>query len=123
MNVAHLAVLLAALLPYPTVVSAKATRAYDNKAPRSYLDRLEGWRARAHWAHQNHFEAFAPFAAAVLMAEWAHVNQGRIDTLAVVFVVLRIVYTFAYVLGAGTLRSLVFGAGFLCVLWLMVLSL
>ncbi len=122
MNVAHLCVLAAALLPYLTVGSAKAQTGYDNAAPRSFLGKLDGWRARANWAHQNHFEAFAPFAASVLLAEMAHAPQGRITLLAVAFVVLRLIYTAIYIAGAATLRSLVWGLGLACVVWLFVLS-
>ncbi len=123
MNIAHLCVLIAAALPYITVGSAKAQPAYDNAAPRDFLARLEGWRARANWAHQNHFEAFAPFAAAVIMAEMAHAAQARIDTLAVIFILLRIAYTFIYIGGVATVRTLVWFGGVICVGWLFLLGL
>jgi uncharacterized MAPEG superfamily protein len=122
MNTAHLMVLIAALLPYATVGGAKAQPAYDNSKPRDYLARLEGWRARANWAHQNHFEAFAPFAAAVILAELAHAPQGRITMLAVAFVLIRLVYTALYLANAASLRSVVWMAGLACVVWLFVLS-
>jgi len=123
MNTAHVCVLAAAALPYVTVDGAKAQPDYDNAAPRDFLVRLEGWRARANWAHQNHFEAFAPFAAAVIMAELAHAAQARIDTLAVIFILLRIAYTFIYIGGVATLRSLVWFGGVICVGWLFLLGL
>jgi uncharacterized MAPEG superfamily protein len=123
MNIAHLCVLVAAALPYITVGGAKAQPSYDNAAPRDFLGRLEGWRARANWAHQNHFEAFAPFAAAVIMAEMAHAAQARIDTLAVIFIMLRIAYTFIYIGGVATVRSLVWFGGVICVGWLFLLGL
>ena len=123
MNIAHLCVLIAAALPYVTVGSAKAQPGYDNAAPRDFLSRMEGWRARANWAHQNHFEAFAPFAAAVIMAEMAHAAQARIDTLAVIFILLRIAYTFIYIGGVATVRTLVWIGGVVCVGWLFLLGL
>ena len=123
MNIAHLCVLIAALLPVLTVGSAKAQPGYDNAAPRAFLGKLEGWRARANWAHQNHFEAFAPFAAGVILAELAHAPQSRVDTLAVIFIVLRVTYTFIYISGVAALRSLVWAGGLACVVWLLVLSL
>jgi uncharacterized MAPEG superfamily protein len=122
MNVAHLCVLIAALLPFLTVGSAKAKPGYDNAAPRAFLGRLEGWRARANWAHQNHFEAFAPFAAGVILAEMAHAPQGRVDTLAVAFVVLRVLYTFVYIAGVATVRTLIWTGGLACSVWLLLLS-
>ena len=123
MNIAHLCVLIAAALPYITVGGAKAQPGYDNAAPRDFLGRLEGWRARANWAHQNHFEAFAPFAAAVILAEMAHAAQARIDTLAVIFILLRVAYTFIYIGGVATVRSLVWFCGVICVGWLFLLGL
>jgi uncharacterized MAPEG superfamily protein len=123
MNVAHLCVLVAALLPIVTVGGAKAQPAYDNAAPRAFLGRLDGWRARANWAHQNHFEAFAPFAAGVILAEMAHAAQARIDMLAVAFIVFRILYTFIYIAGVATVRTLVWIGGLVCTVWLLGLSL
>ncbi len=123
MNIAHLCVLVAALLPVLTVGSAKAQPGYDNAAPRAFLGRLEGWRARANWAHQNHFEAFPPFAAGVILAELAHASQARIDMLAVAFVALRVLYTFIYISNVAALRSLVWAGALGCSVWLIVLSL
>jgi uncharacterized MAPEG superfamily protein len=122
MNIAHLCVLIAALLPYLTVGGAKAQPGYDNAAPRSFLGKLDGWRARANWAHQNHFEAFAPFAASVILAELAHAPQGRVTMLSVAFVVLRVIYTAIYIAGAATLRSVIWGCGLACVIWLFILA-
>jgi uncharacterized MAPEG superfamily protein len=122
MNIAHLMVLIAALLPYLTVGGAKAQPAYDNSKPRDSLATLAGWRARANWAHQNHFEAFAPFATAVILAEIAHASQSRIDALAVAFVVIRVAYTAAYLSNAASVRTLIWIAGLACVVWLFVLS-
>jgi uncharacterized MAPEG superfamily protein len=123
MNIAHLCVLVAGALPYVTVGAAKARPGYDNAAPRTYLGALDGWRARANWAHQNHFEAFAPFAAGVILAELAHANQVRIDTLALIFVALRIAYTFIYIADVAAVRSLIWAAGVACIAWLFLLSL
>ena len=122
MNIAHLMVLIAALLPYLTVGGAKAQPAYDNSKPRDSLATLAGWRARANWAHQNHFEAFAPFAAAVILAEISHASQSRIDALAVAFVAVRVAYTAAYLGNAASVRTLIWMAGLACVVWLFVLS-
>jgi uncharacterized MAPEG superfamily protein len=115
-------VLIAALLPYLSVGGAKATPGYDNAAPRHYLDRLQGWRARADWAHRNHFEAFPAFAAAVIFAEMAHAPQGRIDALAGAFVVIRLLYTAIYLADLASLRSVVWFAGVVCVAWLFLLA-
>src|SRR5271155_1313565 len=124
MSLAFAMVLLASLAPYITVALAKGgtQAAYDNDAPRDWATRQDGWRARALAAHQNHFEAFAPFAAGVIAATLAGARQGWIDALAVAFVVLRVLYTIVYVQGAASLRTVVWGLGFICVLGLFGLA-
>jgi uncharacterized MAPEG superfamily protein len=122
MNFAYWMVLAAAFLPYATVVLAKAGGGIDNHAPRRDLAQLTGWRQRADWAHRNHFEAFAPFAAAVIIAELAHVAQSRIDLAAGCFIALRIAYTALYLADRAALRSLAWSLGFICVLALFGMS-
>lgn len=120
MTFAYWMILAAAFLPYLTILLAKAGGGIDNRAPRRDLANLTGWRQRAEWAHRNHFETFAPFAAAVVVAELAHVAQPTIDTLAGAFVALRIVYTALYIADRARLRSLCWSLGFLCVIALFV---
>ena len=121
MTFAYWMLLVAALLPYFTVVLAKSGGS-DNHAPRMGLEQLTGWRRRADWAHRNHFEAFPAFAAAVLVAELAHAPQGRIDLLAGIFVLLRLVYTALYLADLATLRSIAWSLGILAVISLFVLG-
>jgi len=122
---AYWCVLVAALLPYlwTTVAKASGDR-YDNRDPRGWLARQTEPRVhRANSAQLNAFEAFAPFAAAVLMAQVAGVDQGRIALLSIVFVVLRILHGTVYTLGMKhSLRSLVWFGAFLCVIALVVLA-
>ena len=124
MTVAVWMVLAAAMLPYACAIIAKSgDPGFDNAAPRAWLERQSGYRQRADWAQRNHFEAFAPFAAAVILAQVADAPQGRIDALAVAFLVLRLGYTGAYLGNVGWLRSLLFALGLACVLWLFALAL
>lgn len=120
MTIAYWCVLAAALLPYLTVGLAKSRRDFDNARPREWLARLTGWRARAHWAHQNAFEAFPPFAAAVIIAHLAGAPQGRIDALALTFVAARLAYAAFYILDRPALRTAVWLAGIACVIGLFV---
>lgn len=113
-------ILTAALLPYLTVIGAKATARIDNHAPRPGMERLTGWRQRLDWAHRNHFETFPAFAAAVIVAQLAAVPQGTIDLLAGLFVLLRVAYTGAYAADLPALRSTIWALGFLCLLGLFV---
>jgi len=114
---AYWMILVAALLPYVTVGLAKGGRSgYDNAGPRVWAERLDGWKRRAEWAHRNHIEAFAPFAAGVIVAGLAGVPRGRIDLLAGLFVLLRVLYTLAYLANAASLRSIIWTGGILCVI-------
>jgi len=108
---------IAALLPYLTVAAAKASRSrYDNAAPRAWAATLQGWRQRADWAHRNHFEAFPPFAAAVLLSGMTGAGQGGTDVLAAGFIAARVGYTAAYLLDRPALRSALWFAGVGCVI-------
>ena len=112
MTVAYWCVLAAAGIPYLSTSLAKFAGGFgprENKAPRDFLAGLEGWRKRAHWAQENGFEAFPPFAGAA---------QGTIDALALTFVGARLVYGFVYIADRGGLRSLVWGVGVGCVVGL-----
>ena len=122
MTIAMWMILVAALLPYFTVAIAKATSDVDNRAPRLSAERMTGRAQRADWAHRNHFEAFAPFAAAVIVAQLAHVPQARVDVVAVVFVAARVAYTWAYLDNRATLRSSLWGVGIVSVIALFVLA-
>jgi len=118
MTAAYWCVLVAAYLPIAFTGLAKfgaGGRDFDNRAPRAMLARLDGWRARANWAQANGFEAFPPFAAAVIIAHLNAVPQARIDLLAVSFIGLRIVYGLFYIADQATLRSIVWIASVGCV--------
>ena len=123
MTIALWMILIAALLPYLTVGIAKFSGGdYDNATPRVWSTTLSGWRARAYAAHQNHFEAFPPFAAAVLVATLTNASPPFVDRLAIAFVLLRVAYTAAYIRGNPTLRSAAWALGFVCVAALFLAS-
>ena len=123
MTTAYWCVLAAALMPYLFAGIAKfGDRRYDNRAPRDFLSSLEGRQKRADWAQQNSFEAFPGFAAAVIIAHLAQGAQAAINALAVAFVLLRIVYGWAYITDRPTLRSLVWIAALACVVGLFVVA-
>ncbi|HEV2675458.1 MAG TPA: MAPEG family protein [Aliidongia sp.] len=121
---AYWMILAAAMLPYLTIVLVKraGARRFDNHKPRAWLEAQSGWQQRGDWAHRNHFEIFPIFAAAVLVAELTHARQERIDLLAGAFILLRVVYTALYLADKATLRSVVWGLGFVATLWLFVLG-
>lgn len=119
MTLANWCVLAACLLPVITVGLAKAGSAklsreegrYNNQQPRVWAQQLQGWRQRANAAQQNGWEALPLFIAAVVLAQQAHADQGRIDTLAMIFIGLRLIYVATYLANMSNLRSLVWTAG------------
>lgn len=122
MSLAYWCILIAAILPYPIVILAKANKNFDNRAPREQLARAEGYRKRANWAQFNAFEAFPPFAAAVIIAQLQHAPQTTVDTLAITFIAMRVLHAGFYVLDKPTLRSIVWTLGFACVIGLFVIA-
>lgn len=125
MTIAYLCILVAALLPYIWVSIAKfGGPRYDNRDPRGWLVKQDDPRThRAYNAQLNAFEAFAPFAAAVLMAQLAGVDPARINQLALAFVALRVLHGLFYIGNKPTFRSLIWLAALFCMLALMVLAL
>ena len=122
MTIAFWCVLAAALLPYVTVAIGKYDRSYDNRSPRDWEARLEGRKRRAVFAHQNHFEAFPAFAAAVIIAHLAAAPQAPVDGVAVAFLLLRAAYTWAYIADRHALRSLLWMGGLACVIALFAIA-
>lgn len=112
MTLALWCLLVAALLPIACAgISKWGFRGFDNNNPREWLARQQGWRARAHAAQQNSWEALAIFSAAVLTAHVAGAPQGTVDGLALGFVAARIAYIGCYLADRASLRSLVWLVG------------
>lgn len=121
-STAYWCVLIAAVLPYIWSYVAKANGSkFDNRNPRDWLAKQENPRsAHANAAQLNAFEAFAPFAAAVLMAQLAGVDGRQAGLLAIVFVVFRVLHGVFYLIDRDRLRSLCWLGGFICVIALLV---
>ena len=122
---AYWCVLIAALLPYVWVYVAKSSgERFDNRDPRGWIARQTQPRVhRANAAQLNSFEAFAPFAAGVVLAQLAGVPADRIAWLAVAFVGFRVLHGIIYIAGwSHTLRSLAWAGGFACVVSLVALA-
>lgn len=127
MTTPFLCVLIAFLLIFLpkvplSIAMAKQPGGYDNKRPREQQAKLEGWGARARAAHYNAFEAFPPFAAAVIVAHLGGAGSDhRATVLAVAFVVARALYVAAYLADLDYLRSAIWGIGLLCTVALFCL--
>lgn len=125
MTIALWSILAAAVMPLLFTAIAKFSeggKGFTNRKPRLFQQNLEGYRARAHWAHLNSLEAFPPFAAGVLVAQFLHAAQDRIDLLAVSFIVLRLIYGALYIADKALVRSIVWALAFACVVGLFVVA-
>ena len=121
MTVALWCVLVAALLPYLATSIAKAGgQRYDNRDPRSWLEKQQGFRVRANNAQLNSFEAFPFFAAAVIVAQMLQAQQERVDALAVIFIAARAGYLVAYLADWHWARSIAWLIGWLACIFLFV---
>ena len=117
MTIAFACVLLMGMLPYIAAgIAKKGFEQYDNSMPRQWLAKQTGYRARANAAQANLFESLPLFFAAVIIASIAHAPQGRVDLLAIGFVIARIAYLFCYIANWPTARSIVWLAGLICVI-------
>lgn len=78
MTIAEACVLLACFLPIACAGLAKSRSfgkprredGFDKHHPRQWMERLQGWQARAHAAQLNSFEALPIFVAGVLVAQF-----------------------------------------------------
>lgn len=115
------------LVYLPRIVTAvgqsKQPDGLDNKHPRAQQARLTGWAFRANSAHQNAFEAFAPFAAAVLAARVGGATPDQIAPYAIAHLALRAVYTVLYLADVDKARSLVWLLSFAAIFRIFFLAL
>ncbi|PWR21106.1 MAPEG family protein [Zavarzinia aquatilis] len=122
MSIAVICLVIAIMLPALTNIVGKvsAGKGYDNNSPRIWLEKQTGWRQRAYWAHNNHLEAVAPFAAAVILCFVAGVDRAWLDQWAMIYIALRLVYTAIYLANIGPLRTLVWIGAMGIVVWMMI---
>ncbi|CAM3635392.1 MAPEG family protein [Parendozoicomonas haliclonae] len=124
MTIAYWCVLAAALMPMIWALIAKKSKpGFSNRRPRQFMASLEGFGARAHGAHLNSFEAFPFFAAAVIIAhQIGKMEQSTMDTLALTYIGLRVLFGIFYLIDKHLLRSLVWVAAVACNVAFFVMS-
>ena len=121
MTIALWCVFLAGILPYAATLTAKVgASGFDNRDPRNWLARQEGFRKRANAAQMNAFEAFPFFAAAVITAHLLQGPQSPVDTLAMAFIGARALYFAFYLTDRDKLRSLAWFVGLGCVIAIFI---
>lgn len=117
------AVLLIYIAKLPVAWAMQQAGGYDNHHPRLQQAQLTGIGARALAAHQNSFEAFPVFAAGVLLVHCSGLDGHLSDVLAVGHVICRCGYLVLYWLDLHWQRSLLWLAGLLCSLGLLLMPL
>jgi uncharacterized MAPEG superfamily protein len=118
MTTALWCVLIAGLLPYAATLIAKAGAKYDNRSPRDWLAKQDGFRRRADAAQTNGFETFPLFAAAVIVAQLVQAPQDKVDMLAMAFIAARVAYLVCYLADWHVLRSAAWAGGMVCAVWI-----
>jgi uncharacterized MAPEG superfamily protein len=113
---AYTAMLTAALwIPY--VVSQVAANGFLK--PANYADPTPRpvplWGKRADRTYMNAVETFAPFAALVIVAQLTHKADAMTALWAMSFFWVRVAHAVVYLIGIPFLRTLIFVAGFACV--------
>jgi len=123
MTFAFWCVAIAAFLPLAWIGYAKVgAGGYDNANPRVWRAQLTGKLQRAASAETNAYEAFPPFAAAVIIAHIAGAQQWQIDLLAGIFVAARILHGILYISDRDLFRSLIWTTGFFSMVGLFLVA-
>ncbi|HKM61532.1 MAG TPA: MAPEG family protein [Acidisphaera sp.] len=78
---------------------------------REHFPELPGWVGRANRAHRNMLENLAPFAAIVLVAQFANVHNTITVLGAEIFFIARLVHAVVYLAGIPMIRTFAFLAG------------
>jgi uncharacterized MAPEG superfamily protein len=109
--------LLTASLWIPYVVAQVMTNGF--LTPGNYRDPtprpVPPWGKRADRAHLNAVEAFAPFAAVVIVAHLAGKADGATAWWAAAFFWLRVAHAVVYWFAVPFVRTLVFTGGFVAI--------
>jgi uncharacterized MAPEG superfamily protein len=105
-----------------SLAMAKLPGGYNNNDPRSQAQQLEGAGRRAYNAHMNGFEAYAPFAVALLVAAGSSAHFNLVCYLGIAFCVIRTLYIVAYLGDQASLRSALWTLGMMIVGTLFVLA-
>lgn len=111
-TLAYWCVMAAVLLPIVCAGIAKAGK-FDNRDPRGWLARQQGYRARANAAQTNSFENLPFFIGAVIIAHQLQASQGWVDGLALAYIVLRMAYVASYLANLASLRSALYFLAFI----------
>jgi uncharacterized MAPEG superfamily protein len=94
----------------------------DNHHPRAQAQKLTGPGARAYAAQSNAWEALAVFAPAVIVAHLGAPASPLAPTLAIVWLVCRVLHGIVYVADLAPVRTGLFAVGFASALGLFLVG-
>ncbi|GAB5380970.1 MAG: MAPEG family protein [Aliiglaciecola sp.] len=118
MNTVLICLIIATLMPIlfkaPLAFAMNQLGGYDNRHPRAQQSTLKGFGARALAVHQNSFEALLMFTPGALVAFTSELSGQLASSLAIAFVVSRLVYALCYWWDYHMLRSSAWSVGFGC---------
>jgi uncharacterized MAPEG superfamily protein len=101
--------IIAAALTYltkiPVAYAMNKLDGYDNRHPRDQQTRLTGFGARALAAHQNSFESLVIFALAIAIVMATQTFTATTETLAITYIIARVLYSLFYYLNWHIIRS------------------
>jgi len=117
MSVALWCLMITGLLPIVCAgISKWGASDYDNRAPREWLARQEGYPRRANAAQANSWEAFIWFGIAMAIALVTKADPDKLDGLALFFLASRVHYIGFHVADKSGLRSQAWLAGLITTL-------
>ncbi|MCG7571512.1 hypothetical protein CWC05_15880 [Pseudoalteromonas ruthenica] len=126
MSVLVVCALIACVLPIlakaPLAWAQNQQGGYDNRHPRAQQHALTGFGARALAAHQNSFESLIIFAVALAVVIGANKQAAVMDTLAISYIVARVLYCLCYWFDLHLLRSLIWAVSYACPIAMIALS-
>lgn len=126
MSVLVVCALIACVLPIlakaPLAWAQNQQGGYDNRHPRAQQHALTGFGARALAAHQNSFESLIIFAVALAVVIGANKQAAVMDTLAISYIVARVLYCLCYWFDLHLLRSLIWAVSYACSIAMIALS-
>ena len=117
-----LTALLTASLWIPYVVSqvmtngALQTTNYIDPTPRP----VPLWGQRANRAHINAVEAFAPFAALVILIQLTQKNDSMTAFWAMSYFWIRLAHAIVYIAAIPYIRTILFTLGYVCIVGLFI---
>lgn len=91
--------------------------------PRDTKIELTGTAGRLQRAMNNHFEALIMFTIAVLVVTLGNQSSGLTQACAYIYLIARVLYIPAYVIGVAPWRSVIFMVGFAATIMMLIAAL